>query len=69
MRRFFDFFSKGRVGERSLPSGDLKVLSFFPPDQLSPQGLPGIAIQGMFTDSQCTVEGFRVNSAFVEFMK
>ena len=68
MRSFFSFFRKGRVGEGSSPKGASEVLSFLQPDQLVPYGLPGIAIQGTFTDSECTVEGFRENPAFVDFM-
>jgi hypothetical protein len=30
--------------------------------------MPGVAVQGEFTDPECTLAGFRVNRAFVEFM-
>jgi hypothetical protein len=30
--------------------------------------LPGFAIQGTFTDQECSIAGFRVNPDFVEFM-
>ena len=68
MRSFHEFFRKRRLSESSVPEGFSEVLSFLPPRQVFPHGLPGIAVQGTFTDSQRTVEGFRVNPAFVDFM-
>jgi hypothetical protein len=45
------------------------VLSFLTPDECKKGGgLPGVAVQGIFTDPDCTVAGFRVNRVFVEFM-
>jgi hypothetical protein len=53
----------------SSPKRTEQVLSFLTPDQCErANGLPGVAIQGVFTDAECSVEGFRVNRAFVEFM-
>jgi hypothetical protein len=52
---------------RSSPMHTVRVLSFLTPDQCT-NGLPGVAVQGEFTDPECSMEGFRVNHAFVEFM-
>ncbi len=68
MRPFFEFLRKRRLRGSSLPSECLKVLSFLQPSQVFERGLPDIAIQGAFTDSECTVERFRVNPAFINFM-
>jgi hypothetical protein len=53
----------------SSPKRTEQVLSFLTPDQCErANGLPGVAVQGVFTDAECSVAGFRVNRAFVEFM-
>src|SRR5215469_894046 len=54
--------------EISIPPDCSAVLSFLESRDVFPHGLPTVAIQGTFTDSKCSVEGFRVNPAFVDFM-
>jgi len=47
----------------------VQVLSFLKPEECAEHGgLPGVAIQGEFTDAERSVAGFRVNRAFVEFL-
>lgn len=66
---FFDFLRKGRVDEGDSPrDDDLRMLSFLPANYVFPHGLPVVAIQGTFTDLKCSVEGFRENPVFVDFM-
>ena len=53
----------------SSPKQTAKVLSFLTPDECkNGGGLPGVAVQGIFTDPDSTAAGFRVNRVFVEFM-
>ena len=53
----------------SSPKQTAKVLSFLTPDECkNGGGLPGVAVQGIFTDRDSTAAGFRVNRVFVEFM-
>jgi hypothetical protein len=73
VRSIFDFFRKRQPKATSVPPDFsspefLKVLSFLPVSEVYGRGLTGVAIQGTFTDPECTVEGFRVNPVFVDFM-
>jgi|SRR5215472_385442 len=52
----------------SPPKDSIKVLSFLEPEEVWEYGLPSVAVQGTFSDPQCTPEGFKVNRAFIEFM-
>jgi hypothetical protein len=61
-------FGRRRQELPETASDTVRVLSILTPEQCAPQGVPGLAIQGAFTDADCTLAGFKPNLDFVNFM-
>jgi hypothetical protein len=61
-------FKKRQRRSDPMPRNAMRVLSFLTPAQCGSLGLPGVAVQGTFTDEECSAGGFRPNPVFIEFM-
>jgi hypothetical protein len=62
------FFKKRQRRSEPMPGNAMRVLSFLTPAECGSLGLPGVAVQGTFTDEECSAGGFRPNPVFIEFM-